>query len=172
MLLFSQFLVNTAIRDPDTAGLTITYRVSFFYALKMPAPSGNLRTVPPKKRLRKLKVPKTFLPHSRNHPVHVPDILVWKSFWRCRQVGEEEMTSVKVPESRTNGNDSRILRTYQALLLVLSTAFHGREQHCEAHWSDCCVQMYPVHWQGAAQISPWIEEHPVRGTPCPILLRI
>ena len=35
------------------------------------------------------------------------------------------MTSVKVPESRTNGNDSRILRTYQALLLVLSTAFTG-----------------------------------------------
>ena len=35
------------------------------------------------------------------------------------------MTSVKVPESRTNGNDSRILRTHQALLLVLSTAFTG-----------------------------------------------
>ena len=35
------------------------------------------------------------------------------------------MTSVKVPESRTNGNASRILRTYQALLLVLSTAFTG-----------------------------------------------
>ena len=68
MLLFSQFLVNTAIRDPDTAGLTITYRVSFFYALKMPAPSGNLRTVPPKKRLRKkkVKVPELFLPYSRN----------------------------------------------------------------------------------------------------------
>ena len=35
------------------------------------------------------------------------------------------MTSVKVQESRTNGNASRILRTYQALLLVLSTAFTG-----------------------------------------------
>ena len=35
------------------------------------------------------------------------------------------MTSVKVPESRTNGNDSRILRTHQALLLVLSTTFTG-----------------------------------------------
>ena len=35
------------------------------------------------------------------------------------------MTSVKAPESRTNGNASRFLRTYQALLLVLSTAFTG-----------------------------------------------
>ena len=35
------------------------------------------------------------------------------------------MTSVKALESRTNGNASRILRTYQALLLVLSTAFTG-----------------------------------------------
>ena len=37
-------------------------------ALKVPAPQGNLRTVPPKKRLKKkkVKVPKLFLPYSRN----------------------------------------------------------------------------------------------------------
>ena len=66
MLLFSQFLVNTAIRDSDTAGLTITYRVFFFYcsALKMlkcqPLKEISELFLPKNNERRKLKYPNCY----------------------------------------------------------------------------------------------------------------